>query len=61
MQQIPSDGWVVAVNFWYNMDFDTNFAYHKFIEDMAVRTGLLQLVDSEERTEQEHSRDSSKK
>ncbi|GMH42755.1 hypothetical protein BSKO_10674 [Bryopsis sp. KO-2023] len=44
VQQRPDvdSQWVVAVNFWYDMKFDARFAYHKFVEDVAGRAGLIE-------------------
>eukprot|EP00803_Ostreobium_quekettii_P009458 evm.model.scf_5.16 EVM.evm.TU.scf_5.16 scf_5:223997-227138(-) len=39
-QTANDEGWVVAVNFWYDMKFDAKYAYFKLVEDLAAQAGL---------------------
>lgn len=36
----PEQGWCVAVNYWYDMLFDSRYAAYKMVESLAQQAGL---------------------
>ena len=39
----PEQGWCVAVNYWYDMLFDSRYAAYKMVESLAKQAGLAPL------------------
>ena len=39
---------VIAVNFWYDMQFDAKFAYFSAIEKLAAHAGFIETCDEGE-------------
>lgn len=40
-QACPAQGWCVAVNMWYDMQFDSRYAAYKMVESLAQQAGLV--------------------
>lgn len=42
---LPADanGWVVAVNSWFDMKFDARWAHFRMVESLAAAAGLVEL------------------
>jgi hypothetical protein len=51
-QACPEQGWCVAVNMWYDMQFDSRYAAYKMVEALARQAGLVPAEDEEDEDEQ---------
>jgi hypothetical protein len=45
-------GWCVAVNYWYDMQFDSRYAAYTLVESLAKQAGLMP-GDEEEQEDEE--------
>jgi hypothetical protein len=42
---VRQEGVTIAVNYWYDMQFDTKFAYHQFAHDTFLASPAAAAVD----------------